>query len=173
MFTISLEEWKKLEWFDSGIEYTHFALDCLWENDYSVVGEFKIDGISLDSFPEYLFQKDGQLYIQRQKLAKVYNVGNRLLAGEKQSEVMLDLWEEKMKDNKIDYKIRIRKDGIIFCKYDERLYNFLERNNVTFVPEFNKLKYKATYVKNLDIFKMAVEKYPKYFLEYQDNKSIK
>ena len=55
MFTISLEEWKKLEWFDSGIEYTHFAPDCLWENDYSVVGEFKIDGISLDSFPEYLF----------------------------------------------------------------------------------------------------------------------
>lgn len=172
MFTISLEEWKKLEWFDSGIEYMHFTPDCLWENDYSVVGEFKIDGIN-PLFPEYLFQKDGQLYIQRQRLAKVYKVGNRLLAGEKQCKDMTDLWEEKMTNEKIDYKIRVRVNGIVFCKYDARLYNFLKKNNVEFVPEFNKLKYKAAYIKHLDMFKMAVEKYPKYFLEYQDNKSIK
>ena len=172
MFTISLEEWEKLEWFDSGIKYTHYRPECLWENDYTVVGEFKIDGISLDSFPEYLFQKDGQLYIQRDKLAKVYKVGNKLFAGEKQSEAMPDLWKEKMTDEKIDYKIRVRKDRIINYKYDARLYNFLERNNVIFIPEFNKLKYKAAYVEYLDVFKMAVEKYPKYSLVYQSDKNI-
>lgn len=169
MFTISLEEWEKLEWFDSGIEYTHYTPDCLWENDYNVVGEFKIEDVNMS---EYLFQKDGQLYIQQHKLAKVYNVGNKLFSGEKQCDVMPDLWEEKMTDEKTDYKIRVRKDGIIFCYRDARLYNFLKRNNVIFIPEFNKLRYEAAYLKYLDVFKIAVEKYPKYSIIYQMDKNI-
>lgn len=176
MFTISLEEWEKLEWFDSGISYTHYTPECLWENDYNVVREFKIDETNCP-YPEYVFQKDGQLYIQRGKLAKVYNIDNKLFAGEKQSEIMPDLWEEKMYSTEntgkeIDFKIRVRKDGIAFCHLDKRLYNFLKKNGLVIIRDYGLLKYMAADSQNLDIFKMAVEKYSRYTLVYQLDKSV-
>lgn len=171
MFFINVEEWEKLKWYDSGIKWRTYRTNDMWENGYNVIGKFAISGIQ---HLETLYQKDGQMYICRLKLAKVYPDGNNLISGEKKVKPMPDLWEEDVYKNlSINYNIYVRRDGIIYCDRDPRFYNFLwAQNNVVPIPEFQSLKYEACDISYLDIFKKAVEKYPKYKLVYQPEKSI-
>lgn len=167
--TITIEEWNKLEWEDSEIEYHTFRSKELWKRGYSIIGRFIIEGISYKG-KEWLYQKDGQMYIERGKMAKVYLENNILYAGERILEEYVNIGDDMFLPEKFDNKIRVRKDGIIFCTRDERIVNYLNSKKCEYSPtrDFN---YSKSEIKYLDTFKEIANKY-KYVVVDQSDRSI-
>lgn len=167
--SITIEEWNKLEWEDSEIEYYTFRSEELWKRGYSIIGEFIIEGISYKG-KEWLYQKDGQMYIERGKMAKVYLENNVLYAGEKNLEEYVNIGNNMFLPEKLDNKIRVRKDGIIFCNKDERVINYLNSKKCEYSPTRG-FGYSKSEIKHLDTFKEIANKY-NYDIVDQSDRSI-